>query len=434
VRKSLFALAVLGALGAMQAARADTTVQLYGHLDLSVDDVDNGLSGRTGIAPNSKTGWLPAVSSNLSRVGLRGYHDLGAGLKAVMQVETQIDVAATPGTTSDQRVQGAFASRNSFLGLAGGWGAIKLGKTDAPYKLSTGRMDPFSATIGDYNSIMGNTGGDNRAEFDWRLSHAVWYESPDWSGFRVNALMSPGQNRSTDNSINAEGEPNCTGGNSEPCGDGSFGNAYSIAGIYANGPLYVTAAWELHHNVNRTGDELGAGGGTVPPVGSVGIADEDAWKIGAQYKFATKTTLNAIYEHMHRAAPDDTYNERSRNGYWLAATQKVTEQDDINLGWARADKSPGNPGSGLLSDPTAANFGSSIDNASNMYALGYKHHFADKQTTWYAVYAVQDNHSGGHYDLGASGHGITTDCHDAAGVCFAGNKIQGVSVGMTYNF
>ncbi|HMA90464.1 MAG TPA: porin, partial [Burkholderiales bacterium] len=167
---------------------------------------------------------------------------------------------------------------------------------------------------------------------------------------------------------------------------------------------------------------------------SVGIADEDAWKIGAQYKFATKTTLNAIYEKMHRAAPTDTYNERSRDGYWLAATQKVTEQDDINVGWAHAAKSPGNPGSGALADPTAVNYGDSIDNASNMYAIGYKHHFADKQTTWYAVYAMQRNHDGAHYDLGASGHGITTDCHDAAGSCFAGNKIQGVSVGMTYNF
>jgi hypothetical protein len=47
-----------------------------------------------------------------------------------------------------------------------------------------------------------------------------------------------------------------------------------------------------------------------------------------------------------------------------------------------------------------------------------------------------DNHNGAHYDLGASGHGITTDCHDGApsGVCFAGSTLQAFSLGMTYNF
>ena len=50
------------------------------------------------------------------------------------------------------------------------------------------------------------------------------------------------------------------------------------------------------------------------------------------------------------------------------------------------------------------------------------------------MYARQDNADGAHYDLGASGHGITTDCHDANNVCFPGGKVQGLSVGMQYNF
>jgi len=52
------------------------------------------------------------------------------------------------------------------------------------------------------------------------------------------------------------------------------------------------------------------------------------------------------------------------------------------------------------------------------------------------------NHNGANYDLGASGHGITTDCKDGStasdpnggAVCFAGATLQAVSVGMTYNF
>src|SRR5437879_10888630 len=183
----------------------------------------------------------------------------------VFQIETQVDVAATPGpspqtnSATDLKVPAALGSRNSFLGIAGNFGAVKIGKTDAPYKLSTARMDPFSATVGDYNSVIGNTGGDNRAEFDTRLSHAIWYESNRMGDFSWSALFAPGQNRSSDNSYNASGEPDCTGGGGvgagSTCNDGSFGNAFSVAAVYEAGPLYGIVAYELHKDVNRSGDD-----------------------------------------------------------------------------------------------------------------------------------------------------------------------------------
>src|SRR5438046_8226761 len=280
------ALAMAGgsALGQQAAApvTAETSVQIYGHLDVSIDDITKGIAGKTsGAGPaTGKLGYQSDISSNLSYLGVRGSQTLGSsGLRGVFQVETQLDVASTPGTgIPDGSVKGAWASRNSFVGLAGSWGAFKIGKTDAPYKLSTARMDPFASSIGDYNSIMGNTGGDNRAEFDTRLSHAAWYESPSIGGFRVSALFAPGQNRSSDNSTPASGEPNCTGGNPPPCTDGSYGNALSIAGIYEAGPAYLIAAYEKHTDVNRTGDD--ASGGGPAAAGAVGIGDEQAFKIG----------------------------------------------------------------------------------------------------------------------------------------------------------
>jgi predicted porin len=434
------ALASCGALAQSSspttAVVADTLVQLYGHLDLSIDTATKGIkSGQTNapfgtMTPSGRLGWQPDISSNLSYVGVRGSHDLSGSLRAVFQFETQIDVSATPGpsvssSSSDSSVKGALSSRNSYLGIAGGFGAFKVGKTDAPYKLSTARMDPFSATVGDYNSIMGNTGGDNRAEFDTRLSHAAWYESPRFGGFRFDALWAPGQNRASDNSGVAAGEPNCTGGNSPglvpavtgSCTDGSFGTAYSIAGIYEAGPAYLIAAYEKHKGVNRTADETPP----FPAAGALGVVDEQAMKAGVQWKLPTGTTLNAIYERMTRHAPDASVNERQRNGFWLAATQTVTSKDDVNVGWAHAGQTPGDPSAGP------------VDNKANMYTVGYKHHF-DRRTNWYAVYARQQNHTGAHYDLGASGHGVTTDCHDADGHCFPGTTLQALSVGMQYNF
>src|SRR5256885_7372445 len=433
------ALAVAAAFGAMSPAVAqNTSVQFYGHLDLSIDDITKGIKESTAVG---KVGWQPDISSNLSYFGFRGDHDIGGGYKMVFQVETQVDVSATPGPSpvnqasegnTDNKVLGRLGSRHSFPGVAGNFGALKLGKTDAPYKLSTARMDPFSATVGDYNSIIGNSGGDNRAEFDTRLSHAIWYESNKMGAFSYSVLFAPGQNRASDNSNNASGEPDCTGGgggqgsgitpagvgsvNIGPCTDGSFGDAFSVAGVYEAGPLYGIVAYELHKKTNRTGDE-----GPPPPIGSVGVADEAAAKVGVQYRFPTNTTLNAIFERLTRKAPNPNFNERQHNAAWLALTQKVTAQDDVNVGWAHAGKTPGDPGTGP------------IDNVSNMYSVGYKHHF-DRQSNWYAVYARQANHTGAHYDLGSSGHGITTDCKDAAGSCFTGETLQAVSLGWMYSF
>ncbi len=420
-------LAVAAAFGApshviaADAVTAETSVQLYGHLDLSLDGATKGIKAP---AAQGKLGWQADISSNLSYFGLRGSHNVGGGYRMVFQIETQVDVAATPGlspisnSATDTKVPAALGSRNSFLGVAGNFGALKVGKTDAPYKLSTARMDPFSASVGDYNSIMGNTGGDNRAEFDTRLSHAIWYESNKMGAFSYSALFAPGQNRSRDNSIVASGEPDCTGGNQDftglNCTDGSFGDAFSVAGVYEAGPLYGILAYELHRQSNRTSDS----------VTGVGIADERAMKVGIQYLISPATTVNVIFERMTRNAPNPNLNERQRNGSWLALTQKVTGQDDVNLGWAHAGKTPGDPGVG------------SIDNAANMYTVGYKHHY-DKQANWYAVYARQANHTGAHYDLGASGHGITTDCHDgnpAGANCFPGTTLQAVSVGWMYSF
>jgi predicted porin len=428
--------AAFGAPSQVAAADGDSTLQFYGHFDLSIDDATKGIKDPAAVG---KVGWQMDVSSNLSYFGFRGDHDIGGGYRMVFQAETQIDVAATPGPSPvsqaspgnvDNKVLGALGSRNSFLGIAGNFGAFKLGKTDAPYKLSTARMDPFSASVGDYNSIMGNSGGDNRAEFDTRLSHAMWYESPKWSGASFSALFAPGQNRASDNSNNASGEPDCTGGGAiSTCNDGAFGNAFSVAGVYEAGSLYGILAYELHKAVNRTGDDasgLPAPGGPAP-AGAVGVADEAAAKVGVQYMFPTYTIVNVIFERLTRKAPDPNFNERQHNATWLGVTQKVTDKDDVNLGWAHAGKTPGDPGTGP------------IDNVANMYTIGYKHNF-DKKSNWYAVYARQANHTGAHYDLGASGHGITTDCKDGGNgdnvgpTCFTGATLQAVSVGWMYSF
>lgn len=384
------------------------SVTLYGHADLSADVGNDGKHS------------VNQVSSNLSYLGVRASKDLGStGLKAIAQIETLANISGTPTET------GGLASRNSFVGLEGGFGKIMLGKTDTPYKRATAMMDPFSASVGDYNSIMGNTGGDLRAEFDVRLPHSIFYDSPKFSGFSVNALYSPGQKfdnlTGSDKYAFAQGEKVCAGATprssgSTPdagaflCNDGAFTNAYSIAFNYESGPLLGTLSYERHQAVDRTGDTGGI------------TSNESAAKIGARYNFGSNQ-LAGIYEKLYRdGGIDPAVNERARNSYYLSDVQQLGHGIDLMAAWAHAGQTPGGP-----------DFGT-IDDKANMYTLGLKYHY-DKQTSLYVVGAMLKNDPGAHYAIGAGGHGtpIASPRNDA-GDTIPGQTIKALSVGMQYSF
>src|SRR5882672_6094076 len=76
-------------------------ISLYGMLDVSIDDTTKGLGSvkLDGASPPAgNSGWMPAISSNLSYVGVRGFQGLSDSTRFVYQLETQIDVSNTPGT------------------------------------------------------------------------------------------------------------------------------------------------------------------------------------------------------------------------------------------------------------------------------------------------------------------------------------------------
>lgn len=396
------------------------TVTLYGFADLSAD------TGRDGKQSVSQ------VSSNLSYIGVKANKELGAtGLTAIAQVETLANISGTPTETS------GLGSRNSFVGVKGRFGALMLGKNDTPYKRATAAMDPFASSVGDYNAIMGNTGGDLRAEFDARLPHSIFFDSAKLGGFSVNALFSPGQKfdnlANSDKYAFSQGEKVCAGATpgssgslpdsqnasaissgtapfATSCNDGAFKNAYSLALNYEAGPLLATAAYEKHSMVDRTGDTGG------------NIANESAAKIGVTYKFATNR-LSAIYEKFYRnGGIDPTVNERARSGYYISDVQELGNGFDMMAAWAHAGQTPGGP-----------DFGT-IDDRANLYTLGLKYRF-DKQTAFYVAGAMLKQGAGAHYALGAGGHGtaIASPRNDA-GDNIPGQSIKAMSVGMQYFF
>lgn len=452
----------------------------YGQFDVSIDATTKNagslaLNGAT--PPVGNFGWMPAISTNLSYLGVRGFQRLpNTSTRFVYQFEAGIDISAVPGNKQSNsnlsnQVNGALFSRNTYIGFANSeWGAVKIGKTDAPYKLSTAEFNPFSGMIGDYSVIMGNTGGDNRVEFGTRLSHAIWYESPSINGFNFNFLYSPGQNRATNDDNLASGESDCAGGNDPTsggnplvtCSDGAFGDAFSANLAYTNGPLYVTGAYELHRGVNRQSDIAGMYGLT-PVIGPQNcsaiasaagqalctndVANEWALKGGILYKFPSKTTVGFIFEHMQRDVSADLafQNERTRNGTWLVVSQQLNEADSVHFGWAHAFKSPGDPGqhnTATIPTPDGGGTYAPNNNQADMITAAWKHRYSEN-LIWYLTAAATFNGPSAHYDLGAGGRSVTTDCHDAFNAsggltsgphCYAGTTLVGVSTGVQWRF
>src|ERR1700689_3235487 len=122
----------------------------YGNIDVSIDDTTKSwgnfdLNGSS--SPVGNFGWLPAISSNSSYLGVRGFQQLpNFPFNFVYQLEVGFDVSATPGlkqsnsNMSDQ-VNGSLFNRNTYIGFASPeFGAIKMGNTNSPYSTSPGGL------------------------------------------------------------------------------------------------------------------------------------------------------------------------------------------------------------------------------------------------------------------------------------------------------
>ena len=480
-------------------------ITLYGNLDVSVDTATKGTRGLldgNGNPPVGNMGWLEDISTNLAYVGVRGTQMTGIkDTNFIFQLETSVNISTAPGlheSNSQQQdtVDGTLFTRNSYLGLGNvKWGALLIGKTDPPYKQSTARMNPFNGMEGDYGVIMGNTGGDNRVEFGYRLDHSIWYTSPKLRGVQFNAFLSPDQDRANDSGNVPAGEPDCNGGDNPgdgglspiACNDGGFSDVVSGNVSYTREPLYVTAAYERHMKVNRQSDMTGIYSSAPPSnytgpittndptftganttfVNSAGylfwvptafynaeVADEDAGKVGIQYGFFhRKTIVSAIAESMHRYVPGylEWQNERQRLGSWLAGTQAIGRFDSLSFGWAHAYRAPGDPcqhNDCFQNAPYAASAdgdmtgGRGMDNESNLVTVAYRHRIGEGLEL-YSDWAGTFNHPYAHFDLGAGGRGVTTDCHDASDTagnqlsnphCWAGGHLKAFSVGLDKRF
>ena len=247
MKKSLLALAVLGAFAG--AAQAQSSVTIYGIVDTGIaysSKVVNAAGTGTGSKFEVKSGVIQG-----SRLGFKGVEDLGGGLSAIFNLEAGFnnDVG-----TSGQG--GALFGRKSVVGLSGGFGTVLLGR-------QTDFADTISAytSVGDFGGITGNVGHNLDRLEGFRSNNSISYTTANLNGFTGNLFYGFG----------------------EQAGQTSAGQAFGAGLKYDNGPLGLGAAYYQSKAGTTPADTtLGAVGATSNNNGASAIK---AFNLVASYQF-----------------------------------------------------------------------------------------------------------------------------------------------------
>jgi len=329
-RKSI-AIAVTGmlALPFLMANASAAGLTIYGKAHGSVDVNSNDDND-----PNDSS--TLAFTSDASRIGFKGKEDVGDGLTVTYQAETTLSLD-----------NGGFGSgRNTYVGLANGFGEVRFGKHDTPYKMATNDM--YSDTRGDYNAIIGSVDGD--VLFDERNPNSILYLSPDMSGFQVMAAYTLGIGATDDDLPDAK-DPKNTG--------------YSLAALYNQGPLFLSVATESYDTSPTTGEP---------------VDNASAVKLGAGWDLGQGTKLTFIYEDADSGTTDVT-----RTAYYLGAMHKLGEKTTLKAAIAQADDLD-------VVDNSGASF----------FVLGVSQKLS-KDTELYALYSSVSNDDNASYSVDGVG-------------------------------
>jgi predicted porin len=205
MKKTIVALSVMAAFSG--SAFAQTNVTIYGVADAGLTYSDNG------AADDAKTLGLDSGLQSGSRLGFRGTEELGNGLQALFVLESGFSI-----DNGAMGQGGRLFGRQSFVGLSGGFGAIKLGRQYNPIRPALESIDPFGLGLAGNISNVFDAHGE-------RADNTINYSTPDLGGFSGQAAVSLG----------------------EIAGDRSAGRQWGVSGGYANGPIRAILA---HHDRN----------------------------------------------------------------------------------------------------------------------------------------------------------------------------------------
>ena len=288
MKKTLIALA-LASLST--ASMAD--VILYGQIKGGVETTFGNKLGK-----DKNKGTTTQIVDYGSRIGFKGHEHLTDNLDAIWQVESKVDIGGGSGRT--------FGTRDSFIGLKGGFGTVKVGYQQTPIKELNGKLDQW-----EYSSPVAGLGTFTRGTDASRRATAVSYETPDLSGFSAKAYYSPSEQEN--------GEDNYSLGNHKEKAKGIYGLSASyknsgffadVAGVYARGTTAAALA--------------GKKGGYQALV-QAGY-ESDKWLAGLAYQRSQRVELQP-----QPGKPGSTLNADADKANELALSGAFTLNDALTL-------------------------------------------------------------------------------------------------------
>jgi predicted porin len=170
MKKTLIALAALAATG---AAFAQSSVTIYGKVNVSLEKSSIG----------TKNNEASVDDIHGSRLGFRVSEDLGGGLMAKAHIEHRFrpDTGADASVNPTTNPSGTFWNGLSTVGLAGAFGEIRLGRYYSANFLGANNVpDPF---FGDGAGALRGVGMQTQGGFI-RTANVIHY-SGNFSGFKV---------------------------------------------------------------------------------------------------------------------------------------------------------------------------------------------------------------------------------------------------------
>jgi predicted porin len=201
-KKSAVALAIGAAFAAPALAQTTaSTVEIYGKLYPQITSFkSSGATAPGGVTTNlvpqpsvaEKFDQRWAVDVQNSYLGIRGEEKLGGSLGVIWQVEQALNF--------DTGTDSFWANRNSFVGLRGGFGTVKLGNMDTIYKEYGDQFSMFGLNSGNYTSASNTLshigiGNVRQARFHERAPNSVQYETPEFSDFTFGIQFSPDETK-----------------------------------------------------------------------------------------------------------------------------------------------------------------------------------------------------------------------------------------------
>jgi predicted porin len=292
MKKSLLALAVLGAFAGV--AQAQTSVTIYGSFDAGVRYMDNQNANG-----NSKTTMSSAGTYNSNRLGFKGVEDLGGGLNAHFTLETGFNSGS--GANADAS---RFFNRSAFVGLGSQWGSLDLGRQYTVAFKTVGAYDPFNYK---FTGIIPTSGASISA--GTRNDNDIQYTGT-FGPLTARAEYALGEN---------------TGG-------GSNGTAAALGATFATGPFSVGGAYtKKKPSVGAVGAVTSPTTGLITTVAVPGQFQENTnWTVGGAFTFGPGR-IAAGYQQ--ESQDRNIGGEATQKNAWLGGSWDITPALGITAAW-----------------------------------------------------------------------------------------------------